>query len=94
MRSTRKIRDLDHTAPTPPASRCQPTPPEPACNTRKPRKVVFIGNRSRQGVAGSGLPFPPPVHLLADEMGDDAPVEVFDEVRVEAFLFGPAAAPG
>ncbi len=34
------------------------------------------------------------VHLPADEVGDDVPVEVLDKVRVQAFFFGPLSAEG
>lgn len=42
----------------------------------------------------SGLAFPPVIHLPADEVGDDAPIEVFDEVRVEGLFLRPRAAMG
>ena len=42
----------------------------------------------------SGLAFPPVIHLPADEVGDDAPIEIFDEVRVQALFFRPLPAPG
>src|ERR671917_1429892 len=39
-------------------------------------------------------PFAPAVHLSADEVGDDALVEAFDEVGVQVLFFSPIAAPG